>query len=99
MDGRTRTVECRLHGSQEETFVCRHIVDSLYTREAVGFHWPASATEPRPDAWCSECEQARIEAGGEWTDEAMSFASIQLLCGACYDTAKGMWLKARVGET
>jgi hypothetical protein len=29
-------------------------------------------------------------AGGEWTDEATAFASIKLLCGLCYDRARGM---------
>jgi hypothetical protein len=93
-----RPVDCRLHGRQAETFVCRHIVDSLYTREAVGFHWPASATESRPDAWCSECNRARVDGGGEWTDEIMSFVGVQLLCGACYDVAKGLWLRAQVAD-
>jgi hypothetical protein len=89
------TVDCRAHGRQAETFVCRHIVDTLYTREAVGFHWPASATGLRPDAWCSECQAACDAAGGDWTDEVMSFVSVQLLCGGCYDIAKGIWLRAR----
>jgi len=93
-----RSVDCQVHGRQAETFVCRHLVDSLYTRETVGFYWPASANEPRPDAWCLECEQARLDAGGDWTDEVMSFVCIQLLCGACYDMAKSIWLQARADD-
>jgi hypothetical protein len=28
----------------------------------------------------------------------MSFLSIQLLCGACYDMAKGIWQQARTAD-
>ena len=44
-------ISCDIHGDQEETFVCQHLVDSLHTRKPVGFY---CASEPRGDAWCSE---------------------------------------------
>ncbi len=78
-------VECSEHGPQEQTFVCRHLVRSLTTREAIGFFF---AGEPRGDAWCSACEEVRIREGGEagdWNERSEAFAEIQLLCGACYD--------------
>jgi hypothetical protein len=28
----------------------------------------------------------------------MSFVGVQLLCGACYDVAKGLWLRAQVAD-
>jgi hypothetical protein len=89
-------VACATHGPQPQTFVCQHIAESLSTRVAVGFHWPASSgDDPRPDAWCSECEKARISAGGEWVEELESQLSVRLLCGACYDEAKAIWAKYR----
>ncbi len=81
-------VHCQLHGSQDETFVCQHIAASLHTRTPVGFHWPETATELRPDAWCTECHRHLESAGWEWTPEAEAFAHISILCGACYDHAR-----------
>lgn len=84
-------VECQTHGSQDEAFVCQHIVGSLHTGVPVGFHWPGGSTELHPDAWCSACESARIEAGGEWTEEVVQQLNIKLLCCACYEHAKAIW--------
>ena len=36
-------VECGEHGSQDETYVCKHLVSSLKTQQVVGFYW---ASEP-----------------------------------------------------
>lgn len=88
-------IECETHGWQDETFVCQHIVESLHTGVPVGFHWPEDATELHPDAWCSACESARIEAGGEWTEEVEQQLNIKLLCGACYEHAKDIWSNGR----
>lgn len=88
-------VRCRNHGDEEATYVCRHIVNSLETGRAVGFHWPGESTLGRPDAWCSACEQARLAEGGDWTDAAMAVVQMQTLCGGCYDRAKNIWLQAR----
>lgn len=84
-------VNCSSHGWQEESFVCQHIVQSLSTGYPTGFHWPAGSTQRFPDAWCSSCEAAREAAGGEWTPEVEKKLNIQLLCGACYERAKGIW--------
>lgn len=37
-------VECMEHGSQEETYVCKHLVSSLTTQRPIGFYW---SSEPR----------------------------------------------------
>jgi hypothetical protein len=84
-------VKCATHGWQDESFVCQHIVESLHTGAAVGFHWPAGSESLHPDAWCSACESARVSAGGDWTPEVEKLLNIKLLCGACYDHAKGIW--------
>lgn len=92
----SQKVKCDVHGWQQETFVCQHIAKSLHTGIPVGFHWSAEQIEPRPDAWCSACEQARVAAGGDdWTPEVEAKLGVKLLCGACYDSAKTIWLKGR----
>jgi hypothetical protein len=89
-------VTCSVHGTQDETFVCAHIVETLHTGKAVGFHWPReSAGDPRPDAWCTQCENKRVAGGGEWTEEVMEFVDMKVLCGACYDRAKDIWQTGR----
>jgi hypothetical protein len=83
-------VECIEHGPQEETYVCKHLASSLKTQQPVGFYW---SSEPRGDAWCDECEKVRIAEGGpsgDWNDRSEAFASIQILCGACYDKVKSL---------
>lgn len=92
-------INCSVHGLQDETFVCSHIVGTLHTGVAVGFHWPReSADDSRPDAWCSQCEQQRVASGGEWTDEVMDFVGMTTLCGGCYDRAKDVWRIARASR-
>jgi hypothetical protein len=81
-------VKCGAHGWQDETFVCQHIGESLRTGVPVGFYCANEEPSLRPDAWCSVCEEARIAAGGDWTDETYKLLFIQLLCAACYDHAK-----------
>jgi hypothetical protein len=83
-----KQVECGEHGTQEATFVCQHLVHSLQSGEAVGFHWSPSEDTTRGDAWCSACEAERIRCGGDWNDESEAFAGISLLCGACYDRVR-----------
>ena len=81
-------MESSVHGTQEITFVCRHLAESLRTGTKVGFFW---ASEPRGDAWCTECENVRISEGGEsgdWNERSEAFAQIKLLCGACYDAVR-----------
>ena len=90
MEDEERYVECAEHGAQQETYVCQHLVHSLRTGEHVGFWCAESNGNPRPDAWCDECEKKVQSTDGEWNDESESFAGISLLCGACYDRVKLM---------
>jgi hypothetical protein len=81
-------VECCEHGKQQQTFECKHVVDSVRDRQAKGFWWSSEQPDnPRPDAWCSECE-VLVNKNGCWEGEAEEFADIKVLCGACYDSAK-----------
>lgn len=86
----SKIITCDIHGDQEETFVCQHIVYSLVNENRVGFHYPAESDILRPDAWCAECENTRIEAGGDWNDELNERLNVKLLCGKCYDIAKSI---------
>jgi hypothetical protein len=82
------TVECVRHGPQQETFVCQHIVHTLADGQPRGFFWSTAARDnPRPNAWCTECNRT-LELAGDWTAEAEQKAGVTLLCGACYDEAK-----------
>ena len=88
-------IKCAIHGWQEESFVCQHIASTLSTGVPVGFHWSSGSTSRHPDAWCSACEAARVQAGGEWTLEVQEKLKIKLLCGACYEHAKSIWSTGR----
>jgi hypothetical protein len=81
-------VQCEEHGSQDEAFVCKHLVFSLKTKQPVGFYW---SSEPHGDAWCEACETVRVAEGGttgDWNERSEAFAEIQVLCGACYDEVR-----------
>jgi hypothetical protein len=86
-------VKCKTHGEQAAAYVCQHIVGSMHSGIPVGFHWSREDDSQRPDAWCSSCEEARSQGSGEWTDELMEVVRVSVLCGACYDHAKDIWLR------
>lgn len=88
MSTETYYIDCSEHGQQEETFVCQHIVQSLEDEQPRGFHWSSEDNTSRPDAWCHECSDQTKTIDGEWTEENMEFANVQLLCALCYDRAK-----------
>lgn len=82
-------IQCAIHGEQQETFVCQHIAEGLQTKDRVGFFWTQYDPEnPRPDAWCAECEGRVRLTDGEWIAEAEANLKPKILCGACYDIAK-----------
>ncbi len=88
-------VHCEVHGPQQETFVCQHIVQSLRDRRPVGFFCARGSESTRPNAWCASCNELVRQAGGEWTPEVLVIAGVKLLCGACYDEAKALNLGIR----
>ena len=88
-DGAPHDVECAVHGTQQKTLVCQHVVDGLRRKERVGFFWTQSdPAKARPDAWCSGCEERVQLTDGEWIGEAADHLQPKTLCGACYDLAK-----------
>lgn len=90
MSASAKLVECGEHGAQQATYVCQHVVQTLRDGKARGFWWAEDPDNPRPDAWCSECEARVQKSGREWNTENEALARVTLLCGACYDKAKAI---------
>lgn len=88
-------VECEIHGDQEEAFACQHIVSSVVTGIPVAFFGLKNQTKNILMLGVSSVEDARIEAGGDWTPEVEKLLSVKLLCGACYEYAKSNWENGR----
>ncbi len=83
-------IECCEHGTQQQTFVCQHTVQSLIDNKPRGFWYSTQQLNNlRPDAWCTECEEL-VNKVGDWVGEAEELASIKILCGACYDKVKSL---------
>ena len=80
-----RTTHCERHGDMQETFVCEHL---LHGSRLGFFTDPKDENNPRPDAWCSSCENVRSAHGG-WNEESEALINVKLLCGGCYDEIKG----------
>jgi hypothetical protein len=84
-----KTVQCKVHGVQQLTLVCQHILDGLNAKKRVGFFWTTDSPQnPRPDAYCADCARRVQATGGEWVGEAMNQLQPKVLCAACYDLAK-----------
>jgi len=83
MSDHTETVECDEHGLSHAAFVCQHVARG----SALGFFCYPDPEDPRPDAWCSECNAVML-AGGGWNEESEKSADITLLCADCYDEAR-----------
>jgi hypothetical protein len=87
---RSKQLPCDEHGTQAATFVCQPIVESVQDSQPRWFWWAEDPGISRPDAWCSTCEEKVQSTNGEWTDESETFASVKLLCGAWYYTARAL---------
>lgn len=83
MSDLTETVECDKHGSSNITFVCQHLAHGT----GLGFFCDDTSDDPRPDAWCAECD-AIMMADGDWNEENEKIAGITLLCANCYDEVR-----------
>lgn len=80
---------CSTHGEQQRTYVCQHIYAGLVARQRVGFFWTSfDPDNPRPDAYCTECEMRVRKTDGEWIDETLEHLQPKILCGLCYDLAR-----------
>ena len=84
MSDRTESVTCASHGKGYATYTCHHLVRG----SSLGFYQAETLDDPRPDAWCKECELVRMKYGGAWTDESEAFAGITMVCSGCYDVVK-----------
>jgi hypothetical protein len=83
------SIRCETHGLQQETWVCQHIAQGLFDRQRVGFFWSVENPDnPKPDAWCSACNERVKSTNGEWVDEALEHLEPKCFCGACYEVAK-----------
>ncbi len=89
MSTRDHKIHCDKHGEQQATFVCQHVVQTLVDGRPRGFWTSDNPDNPRPDAWCDDCE-VRVQRDGEWNDENEALAGVTLLCGACYDQARAL---------
>jgi hypothetical protein len=84
MSERATEVDCGRHGISQATFVCRHLAGG---GEGLGFCCADDEGNPRPDAWCDECDTV-LQQEGEWNDRSEAFAGITVLCAGCYDEAR-----------
>ena len=57
MEEEPRYVECPEHGEQQAAYVCQHPAHTRRTGKRTGFWCPEDTGNPRPDAWCDECEK------------------------------------------
>lgn len=79
-------VECKNHEYQRRAFVCKHLnhTDKVGFEEAFEtFEGMELLEDDDLQAWCNECEKVR-QKEGEWTDDAMEFSNIKLICEKCY---------------
>ena len=82
MDNSNYSIDCKIHGKNEEAFVCQHLVEG----EDLGFNIGYDANDPytlNPDAWCNQCESVWQEEG-EWNERSEAFAGIKIICSQCY---------------
>jgi hypothetical protein len=59
----------------------------LVDGSGLGFYFADDPGNPRPDAWCRDCDAVLMEAG-DWNEKSQAFADIRLLCSCCYDDVK-----------
>src|SRR6476620_7857929 len=78
-------IACDRHGPSYTTFICGHLVKG----HALGFCEANDPGNPRPDAWCNECERVLMdEEKGQWNDRSEAFADIHVVCANCYDEVR-----------
>lgn len=82
-----RPMLCTSHEHREATFVCQHLGSGgVGLGLNLGVN-PDNADELWPMAWCDACEAKRATEG-EWTDHALEFADLWLLCIEHYDLVR-----------
>ena len=76
-------IHCGTHGKQEQTYVCRHIVETVEDGQPRGFYWNKSDDE----------FQAICEACNNMSDEEFHAAepeNIRVLCFGCFQDAAAL---------
>lgn len=77
----------RSMGNNVQPFVCQHLQSAVVTERGLGFFQPHTVDLTQWDAytaWCSNCDQNLLDAGGEWNDEAEQIAQPTLICLGCF---------------
>ena len=81
------TVQCAEHGVQGRAIACQHTIASLYDEVPRGLYW-TTTEEGDTNAYCSACEQYRVNAGGDWPDDCNDILKVQVLCMECFTRLK-----------
>lgn len=81
-------VYCTIHGEQGAGLVCRHVALAVDGGERVGFFWGDDTDMARPDAWCSQCENALVALNGASSEAWFLEAEFKVFCAVCWDEAK-----------
>jgi len=84
----TTKVNCAKHGISGFGLVCTHVAHAIDRGELVGFYWGTTDGMARPDAWCWECNEKRINPGTKTEEEWFGEADFKVLCEHCWDEAK-----------
>ena len=79
-------VNCKSHGTANETFVCEHLVG------ASGINWYSASpikNDLWPSAWCEKCHQSFLKES-EWNEKSEKCANLtaKILCHHCYEETK-----------
>lgn len=80
------TVHCDRHGDRRKAYVCDHLLHGA--RQGFFTASDEKETNPHPDAWCSKCQQIRLDHGGEWNETSEALIKVRLVCGDCYEEIK-----------
>ena len=74
-----KLISCGTHGKQPETFVCKHIVETVKDGEPRGFYW--NYADGAFEAVCAKCNELTLE------EAAAEPNLIQSLCYGCFRDA------------
>jgi len=73
-------LKCGTHGRQPETFVCKHIIETVADGEPRGFFW--SVEDGTYEALCAACNTLSADDFAEQVEEL-----VRPLCFGCFRDA------------
>ena len=79
-----KAVHCNQHGKTSPAYACSHSLTSLRDGNKRGLIF-VNDEDGHYHGWCDECDEFLMSHGEEWNDETEGFASISLLCEACFE--------------